>query len=348
MSLEAGELQPTLLERCAMRMLSLVLVSLIACSGCHRPTQESLRGPNADTASTGASRDNSDPVDAGTQRSKSDPHAASRVNKDHQKQSAATGGGKTVNEPGQSLDERMLFFPARYPEGDWNPRDVEYEDLFFRADDGTRLHAWYCRCERPRAVVLYAHGNAGNLTHRAEVLRRLTRQLRVTVLIFDYRGYGRSEGTPTVEGVLSDARAAREALAKRAEVEQQEVVLMGRSLGGAIAVQLAAESPARALVLESTFSSLKDVGVEHFGMLAVLVSDQKLNGSAVIARHAGPLLQSHGNADRTIPYALGEKLFQAANEPKRFVTIAGADHNDPQSAEYYKELDAFIAALAER
>jgi fermentation-respiration switch protein FrsA (DUF1100 family) len=179
----------------------------------------------------------------------------------------------------------------------------------------------------------------------APVARRLQQELRVTTLLFDYHGYGKSEGVPKVEGILQDARAARTLLAKATGREETDVVLMGRSLGGAVAIQLAAETPPRGLIVESTFSSLKDTAKEHFPKLAFLVPQDRLDSAAQITKYTGPFLQSHGDADRTIPFALGQKLFDAANEPKRLVTIRGGDHNDPQSAEYYRELEGFIGGL---
>jgi fermentation-respiration switch protein FrsA (DUF1100 family) len=242
----------------------------------------------------------------------------------------------------QSLDEKLLFFPAKYPEGDWQPAGLRFSDVWFTAADGVRIHGWFCPNENPRATVLYVHGNAGNITHRAEVMRLLQRRLRVSALIFDYRGYGRSEGVPTVEGILSDTRAARTFLAQSAGIKESDVVLIGNSLGGAVAVQLAAEHRPRALVLENTFSSLRDIASHHYPALAWLVSAKKLNSAEQIARYKGPLLQCHGDADRTIPFVLGEKLFAAANEPKQFVRISNGDHNDWLPDEYYAALDALL------
>jgi pimeloyl-ACP methyl ester carboxylesterase len=242
----------------------------------------------------------------------------------------------------QSIEERVLFFPAKYPDGEWKPAGLNYSDVWFAAADGVRIHGWYCPCENPRAFALYAHGNAGNITHRAEVMRLLQGRLRVSALIFDYRGYGRSEGVPTVEGILNDARAARTFLSDHSRIKESEIVLIGNSLGGAVAVQLAAEQRPRALVLENTFSSLKDIALHHYPALAWLVSSKKLNSSEQIARYEGPLLQCHGEADRTIPFELGAKLFAAANEPKQFVKISHGDHNDWLPDEYYSKLDALL------
>jgi fermentation-respiration switch protein FrsA (DUF1100 family) len=245
----------------------------------------------------------------------------------------------------RTLDELLLFYPSKYPEGDWKPGGLVFEDVWFRAADGTRLHGWFCPCRQARAALLFAHGNAGNLSQRSAFLRYLQNELRVTALIFDYRGYGRSEGVPTVAGILADARAARAVLARRAGMKESQVVLMGRSLGGAVVVQLASEVPPRALILESTFSSLREVASYHYPKLAWLVPADRLDSLAKLARYRGPLLHSHGDADRTIPYAQGLKLFGAASGPKQFVRIPGADHNAPRSAEYLQQLDRFIAGL---
>lgn len=252
---------------------------------------------------------------------------------------------KTRSDTAPSLDELPLFFPARYPTGDWAPADLQLEDLWCTAADKTRIHGWYCPCENPRATLLIAHGNAGNVATRAPWLRYLQTQLRVATYMFDYRGYGRSEGVPSVAGALQDARAARACLAERAAIPESAIVLMGESLGGAIAVQLAAESAPRGLVLQSTFSSFRDVAAVHYPNLAWLVPPEKLNSVGQIGRFHGPLLMSHGTGDRTIPFALGEKLFQAANQPKTFVTIPGADHNDWLTDDYLRQFDAFLQYL---
>ena len=245
-----------------------------------------------------------------------------------------------------TFESSAIFQPSRYPEGNWQPAGLQFEDAWFASADGTHLHGWYVPHEHPRATVLYCHGNAGNLSGWADVLRILHDRVGVAVMIFDYRGYGRSEGKPSEEGVLADARAARAWLARRAKIAENQIVLMGRSLGGGVAVDLAAADGARALVLESTFTSLPDVAQTMFPLLPVrLVMQTKFNSAAKIANYHGPLLQSHGTADRLIPYRIGCKLFDAANQPKQFVPIPGGDHNDPQTEEFYRVLSAFLDRL---
>jgi fermentation-respiration switch protein FrsA (DUF1100 family) len=245
------------------------------------------------------------------------------------------------------LEESLIFFPARYPEGDYNPVGLTFEDAWMKAADGTRLHGWYVAHPHPRAVILLAHGNAGNLSHRGDALTTLNQRLHASVLIFDYRGYGRSEGKPDEAGILADARAARAWLAQRAGIEPDRIVLMGRSLGGAVAVDLAATDGARALVLESTFTSLPDVAASHYPWAPVrLLMRTRLDSRRKITAYQGPLLQSHGDADQIVPFHLGKTLFEAAGSTnKQFVNIPGGDHNDPQPDWYYDRLATFLSDL---
>src|SRR5262249_10423890 len=157
-----------------------------------------------------------------------------------------------------ALERSMIYCPAPYPQGDWDAADLIHEDAWFQSQDGTRLHGWFCPAQNPRAVVLYTHGNAGNVAGLKWTARLLQEKLRVSVLVFDYRGYGRSAGTPSEEGILADARAARRWLAARTGVAERDLVLLGRSLGGAVAVDLAARDGARGLILENTFTSMTE------------------------------------------------------------------------------------------
>ncbi len=243
------------------------------------------------------------------------------------------------------FERSLIFFPSA--EGQWQPDWLAYEDAWFEAEDGVRLHGWFLPHENPRAVVLFAHGNAGNLTHRTLTVAQLRKRHGVSLLVFDYRGYGRSAGQPDEPGILADARAARLWLAQRAGVAEADIVLMGRSLGGGVAVDLAARDGARGLILESTFTSLPDVAAVHYRWLPVhWLMRTRLDSLSKIASYHGPLLQSHGDADRIIPYALGKRLFDTApSTKKRFVTIPHGDHNDPQSPEYDQALDAFLDEL---
>ena len=210
------------------------------------------------------------------------------------------------------FENSLIFVPGGPQSGNWNPPGLSVEDAWFQAADGTKLHGWYQRHERPRAVILFCHGNAGNVTDRAQVLSALKNWTGASALVFDYRGFGRSEGRPNEAGVLADARAARTWLAQREKMPEERIVLMGESLGGAVAVDLAADG-ARALILENTFSSLPEVAARHLPWLPVrLLMHTRLDARAKIAAYHGPLLQSHGDPDSIVPIELGRRLFEAA------------------------------------
>ena len=241
------------------------------------------------------------------------------------------------------FEERLIFHPRRYPEGNWNPDEIPFEDIHFTATDGTKLHAWYVPHKQPQAYILYCHGNAGHLADREFLLRILHNHLDAAVFIFDYRGYGRSEGHPDEAGVLLDAHAARTAFAQQAGITPADMILMGRSLGGAVAVALAAAEQPLGLVLESTFTSLPDAAATLYPWLPVrwLIRTQ-LDSLTRIQSYPGPLLQSHGDRDEIIPFELGRRLHASVPGPKQWVTIPGGTHNSTQSGEYYAALQHFI------
>lgn len=251
-----------------------------------------------------------------------------------------------LSSPLRPLERRLVYYPAGPETGDWQPSGLEFEDAWFEAADGTRLHGWFLPCERPRGVVLFAHGNAGNLTLRTGFLRKLRERHDVAVMAFDYRGYGKSEGRPSESGLLQDARAARRWLARRTGVGERDVILIGRSLGGGVAVDLAARDGARALVLINTFTSLPDVARRLLPVVPVtLVMSDRYDSISKIADYSGPLLVAHGDADGLVPYELGRRLFDAAPGPKRFVTIAGGDHNTPMTGQFHEAFGKMLAGL---
>lgn len=242
--------------------------------------------------------------------------------------------------------ERAMLFPAmQYPAGDWSLADqYGFEDVHFESADGTPLHGWLAEHDRPRGALLFCHGNAGNVTHRADIVEILRQKLEMTVFVFDYRGYGRSGGKPDEKGVIADARAARAWLAERTGVPPAEIVLMGRSMGGAIATRLAVEGGAGALILENTFTSAADVGAAAFPFIPVrLLMRNRFETLRHIGQYKGPLLISHGTADEIIPFAHGRRLFDAATtDSKEFIPISGGRHNDPPPPAYYDALADFV------
>jgi uncharacterized protein len=261
----------------------------------------------------------------------------------------ATAVGCTLLRPLSPLafvERAAVYQPLKYPEGNWSPRDLTFEDAEFAAEDGTILHGWYVPNPRPRAIVLFAHGNGGNITHYADFLRDLRERQNVAILGFDYRGYGRSAGKPSETGLIADARAARKWLSQRTGCAEADIVLMGHSLGGGVMTQLAAEDGARGLVLVSTFTSLPDVGKEHLPWLvpqAIMVN--RFNSLDAIQKYSGPVLISHGDADRLIPVEQGRELFAAAPGPKQLVINPGGHHNDGLTDEFHAALERMLSAL---
>jgi fermentation-respiration switch protein FrsA (DUF1100 family) len=219
--------------------------------------------------------------------------------------------------------------------------------VYFEAADGVKLHGWYVPHPAPRASVLFSHGNGEHVARLAPMLGLLRSRAAVSVFAWDYRGYGRSPGKPSETNLLADARAAQLWLAAREGIRPEDVVLYGRSLGGAVAVGLAAEHPVRGMVLERTFADMVDTAAYHFPWLPVKwIMRNRFPSSQRIAAYQGPLLQSHGTADRIVPFEMGKKLFDAAaTTNKRFFVVEGGDHNGPQPDEFYDALGEFLDAL---
>jgi fermentation-respiration switch protein FrsA (DUF1100 family) len=244
--------------------------------------------------------------------------------------------------------ERWLVFPAPPHAGaDWVAADLPHEDAHFTAVDGTQLHGWYVPHPAPRASILFCHGNGEHVARLTPTLALLNRRAAVSVFAWDYRGYGRSQGKPTEKHLLADARAAQLWLAEREGIRPEDVVLYGRSLGGAVSVGLAAEHPVRGMVLERTFADMIETAAYHFPWLPVKwLMRNRFPSAQRIAAYQGPLLQSHGTADRIVPFEMGKRLFDSATTPnKRFFVVEGGDHNGPQPDEFFEALGEFLDSL---
>ena len=247
-----------------------------------------------------------------------------------------------------SILERWLVFPAPpVNEDDWDVPDLPYEDIYFRADDGTRLHGWFIPHPAPKAYVLYCHGNGEYVAQLSNRLRVLHQRIGVTVFAWDYRGYGHSQGTPHEKNVIPDARRAHLWLADKVGISPADIVLIGRSLGGAVAVALAAEYHVRGLVLDRTFASLLDAAAYNYPWLPVRwIMQNKFSSIERIKSYHGPLLQAHGTADQVVPFDQGKKLFEAApGADKRFLTVEDGNHSGPLPEFCYQALVDFINGL---
>ena len=228
------------------------------------------------------------------------------------------------------FEHSQVYHPTR--DSEYTPDDVgrPAEDVWLKTADGVRLHAWFFAAEKssPRAkfVMLFCHGNGGNLTSRPGYYRAIL-ETGVNLLTFDYRGYGRSDGEPSEAGTYTDAEAAYQWLRTRG-FAPEHILVWGESLGGGIASHVAATEPVGGLMLQSTFTSIPDIGAELFPWLPVkLISRIKYDTHSRLPHLKCPVVVMHSRADTTIRFGHGERNFAAAREPKAFVEIGG-DHND--------------------
>lgn len=245
---------------------------------------------------------------------------------------------------GSAVERAFLYHPVRRLEATPAAYGLAHRDVHVESEDGVRLHGWYVPGRLP-VTLLWCHGNAGNISHRLENLRRLVDRLGLGVLLFDYRGYGQSEGEPSEAGVYRDARAFRGWLA-RTLPPGWPVVYFGRSLGAAVAAHLAANDPPAALVLETPFTSVPALAHRTLPGAGYLVRS-RYDTLAFVRRVRSPLLVLHGDRDEVVPLAHGRAVFDAAPGPKRFHLIAGARHNDTYlvgGEEYWQAWATFLAA----
>jgi len=239
-----------------------------------------------------------------------------------------------------------LYYPQRYPDGFWNlQREIGATEVWLTTRDGVRLNAWWIAAPQTHLATVFFHGNAGNLTHRVEHMRSII-AAGSSLLIPDYRGYGKSEGSPSEAGLYSDADAAYQWLIDQGHTRDR-IIIQGESLGSAVAVDLAARSPCAGVVLEAPFNSVSGVAAGILPILGPLVA-RGFDSKQKIGKIHAPLLFIHGDRDHVIPDALGLDLYRAAPEPKRFWRVAGAGHNDLLDVagdEYRQHLAAFYVSL---
>lgn len=224
------------------------------------------------------------------------------------------------------MQPSMVFYPhldlVETP-AEWG---LEYEDVYLSSRDGVRLHGWYIPHDKAEEVVLFLHGNGGNISHRGASIDIFNR-IGLNTLIIDYRGYGKSEGSPGEKGFYEDARAAWRYLIEQRGFKTEQIIIFGRSIGAAVATKLAAEVGPERVILESAFSRSRDMANRMMPIVSrITVMRYPFNSMERIKDIHARLLMLHSPDDEIIPYRLGEKLFQAANEPKQFVNLKG-DHN---------------------
>ncbi len=246
-----------------------------------------------------------------------------------------------------ALLNALLFFPERTLLA--APRSP-YGDVEVGTEDGERLHAWWVPAQRaPRlGHVLFCHGNGGNVGDRVAHAALLT-AAGFDVLLFDYRGYGRSTGRPSEDGTCRDAAAALEALLGRPEVDRARIFYLGESLGGAVATALALARPPAGLILHSTFTSVRDMARRHYPLVPPAVVPDAYPSLRRVRDLRAPLLVIHGDRDEIVPLLHSDALFEAAPEPKRLHIVEGVGHNDLVTfagEEWAAAIARFSAAVA--
>jgi hypothetical protein len=225
------------------------------------------------------------------------------------------------------FQRHLIYFPSRVYDGVPSDIGLSFEEVRFSTADGVVLAGWYVPRDNSKATMLFFHGNGGNISHRLHAIDVL-HGLGYSIFIIDYRGYGQSQGKPFEEGLYRDAEAAWQYLIQTRGESPRRIVLMGESLGGAVAVELAARHAPAALVVESTFTTLAEVAKVHYPYFPVgLILSEKYDSIGRIGRVRRPVLILHGSEDELVPLALGKALFAAANEPKRFIETPGG-HNE--------------------
>jgi fermentation-respiration switch protein FrsA (DUF1100 family) len=246
------------------------------------------------------------------------------------------------------LESRYIYFPERELAADPASLGLPFEDVYFTTQDGVRLHGWFVPGES-NLTWLWFHGNGGNISHRLENLLLLHQNLGINLFIFDYRGYGRSEGNPSEQGIYLDAEAALAYLHSRKDIERSRIIYFGQSLGSGVAVELATRQPPMALILESAFPSIPSVARQLYPYLPIWpFLRTQYDSAAKINRINVPLLILHGDKDEIVPLEAGKQLFAAAGADKTFYTIHGAGHNDTYlvgGRDYFNAIASFVRRL---
>ena len=241
----------------------------------------------------------------------------------------------------------MVYHPSRQIYQTPKALQLEYEDVYMQSVNGQQIHGWFIPAQQARATVLLSHGNAGNISDRLETVRILN-ALSLNVLIYDYSGYGKSEGSPSEETTYQNAYTAWSYLTLEREIPSDRIILMGRSLGGSVAAWLASRTDPAGLILESTFTSAVDLAKEIYPFLPVSLMMKFTYPTADYLRNSSaPLIVLHSRDDQLIPFHHGKELYDIAGSPKTFFEMDGAHGNShiETGREYVKALNEFINSV---
>ena len=224
---------------------------------------------------------------------------------------------------------RLIFFPSADLER--TPRDLglSYENILFQVKNNIRLHGWFLPREKPRYALLFLHGNAGNISDRLEKARGWVHR-NVSVLLLDYRGYGKSQGQiKHGDDLIKDGEAAVKWLCEKKNYSSDQIILYGESIGAVPAIELASREKFKAIILEAPFTYIKELAKKHYGMAPdFMLQDFLMDNESKISGLKSPIFILHGTEDEVVPFEMGNRLFQKAPAPKQFLAISGAHHND--------------------
>lgn len=237
------------------------------------------------------------------------------------------------------FEYKSLYFPTEDIEFTPAILNLNYEDIYFAADDGVKLNAWLIPAKDSKYTLLFCHGNGGNISHRIEKILMLN-ELGLSVFIFDYRGYGNSRGRPFERGLYRDAQAAYDYLVSERKVSPEEIILYGESLGGAVAIDLAGKRRAKALITEATLSSAKDVARVVYPFFPAFLISSNFDSVKKIKEITIPKLIIHSQNDEIIPFEQSLRLIKASPEPKKHLVLIGS-HNTC----YVDSKDLYISGI---
>jgi len=245
------------------------------------------------------------------------------------------------------FESKFIFVPTTAAQEWYEPADPRIVNVEFVASTGERIHAWWLPKDGASGAVLFNHGNGGNLSFRSGTLARWSEHLNASVLIYDYPGYGKSSGSPTEANCYSSAEAAWKWLTTEQKIDPRRIVLVGESLGGAMATDLASRYDCRAIVLVKALSSIPDMAQHRFPFLpARWLVRHRFDTAAKLKRCRQPVFLTHGRDDTIVPCACSERLLAAAPGPKEFLCFDANDHNDSLPDEFYPRLRAFLDSHA--
>lgn len=245
------------------------------------------------------------------------------------------------------IENYFVFFPEPLLQDEPQSLQIPYEDVYFMTPDGQKLNGWLFIREKGAPILLLCHGNGGNISYWLDHARMLVDQ-NLNVFMFDYRGYGKSSGKPSEPGLYQDSLAAYDFLIKEKGLSGNEIIPYGISLGGAAAIEIARQRPVKSLILEGAFTSSKDMAANMplFAFFSSLLPAHYYN-LAKIKQIQVPKLIIHGEADKIVPFKMGQQLYAAAGEPKFFLPIKNAGHNDVPifgGNAYYQTITQFARA----